>query len=168
MSPKPTGRVVPTANGVDLVLTRTFRAPIDDVWKSVTESDRTARWFGRWEGEAGPGKEVTLYMGFEKDAKPAAMQIDACRPPHHLAVSMKDAFGEWRLELSLAPSGDDTTLTFTQHLADASGVGDIGPGWEYYLDMLVASREGKPLPAFGDYYPAQRDYYVAQAPVSSA
>lgn len=28
--------------------------------------------------------------------------------------------------------------------------GEVGPGWEYYLDMLVAAREGKPLPSFGD------------------
>ena len=42
MTPKPTGRL----SGDDLVLTRTFRAPIDDVWTSVTSSESTARWFG--------------------------------------------------------------------------------------------------------------------------
>jgi hypothetical protein len=55
-----------------------------------------------------------------------------------------------------------TTLTFVQHLTDTRSVGDTGPGWEYYLDMLVASRNGGPLPKFDDYYPAQRDYFVAQ------
>jgi uncharacterized protein YndB with AHSA1/START domain len=163
MSPVPTGRVVPTAAGADLILTREFRADIDDVWKSVTESERTARWFGRWEGDAGRGKSVTLYMGFEKDAPAAQALIESCDPPRHLAISMKDAMGEWRLELSLAQSGEVTTLTFVQHLADTSGVGDIGPGWEYYLDMLVASRDGRPLPSFGDYHPGQRDYFLAQA-----
>ena len=34
----PTGRLFPTADGNDLVLSRTFRAPIEDVWASVTES----------------------------------------------------------------------------------------------------------------------------------
>jgi uncharacterized protein YndB with AHSA1/START domain len=162
MSPVPTGRVVPTAVGADLILTRAFHASVDDVWRSVTESEHTARWFGRWEGEAGPGKSITLYMGFEKDAPAAQALIERCDPPRHLAISMKDAMGEWRLELSLEQSGEITTLTFVQHLADTSGVGDIGPGWEYYLDMLVASRKGNPLPAFGDYYPAQRDYFLAQ------
>ena len=38
--------------------------------------------------------------------------------------------------------------------------GEVGPGWEYYLDMLVAAREGKPLPSFGDYYPAQKAHYL--------
>ena len=44
MNPKPIGRL----RGDDLVLTRTFRAPIDDVWTSVTSSESTARWFGPW------------------------------------------------------------------------------------------------------------------------
>ena len=162
MNPIPAGRLVQTSSGTDLILTRTFRADIDDVWKSVTESERTARWFGRWEGEHGAGKYITLFMGFEKDAPPSKMLIESCEPPRHLAVSMKDAFGEWRLELFLEQTGSDTTLRFVHHLTDVASVGDIGPGWEYYLDMLVAAREGNPLPKFDDYYPAQRDYFVAQ------
>ena len=164
MSPTPTGRIAATSKGVDLVLTRTFLADIEDVWKSVTVSERTALWFGRWEGDAGPGKHITLYMGFEKDAKPSQMLIEACRPPHQLAVATKDAYGEWHLELLLEQTGANTTLTFIHHMTDTGGVGDIGPGWEYYLDMLVASRDGKPLPSFDDYYPAQRDYFLAQIP----
>ncbi len=162
MSSHPTGRVLLTAGGADLILTRTFRAAIDDVWKSVTDPDCTARWFGRWEGDAGPGKYVTLHLGFEKDAAPGQVLIETCRPPHHLAISMKDEHGHWRLELSLEQAGDVTTLTFVQHLTDITSVGDTGPGWEYYLDMLIASRNGNPLPSFSDYYPAQRDYFVEQ------
>ena len=39
-------------------------------------------------------------------------------------------------------------------------LGEIGPGWEYYLDQLVASKTGAALPDFNDYYPAQREYYA--------
>ena len=46
MTTTPTGRLVPAAGGSALVVSRTFRAPIEDVWASVTEPDRTARWFG--------------------------------------------------------------------------------------------------------------------------
>jgi hypothetical protein len=101
-------------------------------------------------------------MGFEKDAAPGQVLIETCRPPHQLAISMKDEHGHWRLELSLEQTGDVTTLRFVQHLTDTKSVGDTGPGWEYYLDMLVASREGKPLPSFDDYYPAQRAYFIEQ------
>ena len=55
-----------------------------------------------------------------------------------------------------------TELELTHHLADRSGVGDFGPGWEYYLDNLVAYRDSMTLPKFEEYYPSQKEYYLAQ------
>jgi uncharacterized protein YndB with AHSA1/START domain len=157
MSPQPTGRLV----GNDLVITRSFRAPIDDVWAHVTQSEKTARWFGPWEGDAGPGKTVRLQLAFEKGQPWTNVLIEACEAPHRLAVQMKDDHGDWRIALTLTQTGDTTELRFSQPLSDPSSVGDIGPGWEYYLDMLAAAREGKPLPSFEDYYPSQRAHYLA-------
>ena len=89
--------------------------------------------------------------------------IEDCEPPRHLIVRTKDDFGEWRLELTLTQTGDTTELRFVHHLSDRKLAGDAGPGWEYYLDMLVAAREGRPLPAFEDYYPAQKAHYMEEA-----
>jgi uncharacterized protein YndB with AHSA1/START domain len=156
MTPKPTGHV----RGNDLILTRTFRAPIDDVWTSVTESESTARWFGSWEGDAGPGKTVRLQLVHEKGQPWTNVMIEKCEAPRYLAVTTKDDFGEWRLDLTLTQTGDTTELRFVHHLSDRKLAGDTGPGWEYYLDMLVAAREGNALPSFEDYYPALRAYYL--------
>ena len=52
----------------------------------------------------------------------------------------------------------------TEGVVDSGAdVGSMGPGWEYYLDLLVASRDGGPAPAFDDYYPAQKAYYEGLA-----
>ncbi|WP_199431430.1 SRPBCC family protein [Qaidamihabitans albus] len=163
MKPTPTGRIFPTTSGYDLVVTRTFRAPADDVWASVTEPERTARWFGPWKGEAGPGRTIQVQMAFEEEAPWCDLRVDACEPPTHLAASMTDEAGTWRMELNLSETGGTTELRFVQHLDSPAGAGEIGPGWEYYLDMLVAARAGEPLPDFGDYYPAQQAYYQEQA-----
>ncbi|GGT95339.1 hypothetical protein GCM10010177_62980 [Actinomadura citrea] len=40
--------------------------------------------------------------------------------------------------------------------------GEIGPGWEYYLDMLVAARDGSPEPDFDAYFPAMKPYFIEQ------
>jgi uncharacterized protein YndB with AHSA1/START domain len=162
MSPRPTGRVTTTAHGADLVIERKFNAPIEDVWTSVTASESTARWIGSWSGEPGAGKTVRFQMLFEKDAPPCDVLIEVCDAPRRLVVAMKDDHGDWHLELKLETSADVTTLTFVQHLEKPASVGDTGPGWEYYLDMLVASRTGAPLPIFDDYYPSQREHYLAQ------
>ena len=159
MNPTPSGRLIRTPDGRDLVMTRTFRAPIDDVWASVTESDRTARWFASWTGDAGPGRTIRYTMTFEEGSEPADMTIDACEPPHHLAVSAVNDYGSWRLEAHLTETDGITELRFTQHLDDTANVTEVGPGWEYYLDNLVASRDDAPLPDFNDYYPSQTAYY---------
>lgn len=161
MNPIPTGRLTTTDQGRDLVLTRSFRAPITDVWASITESERTARWFASWSGEAGPGKTIRYRLAFEDDAPEADMTIEACEPPRHLAVSAADEYGTWRLEARLHETDGTTVLTFVQHLDDEALVAEVGPGWEYYLDRLVASRDGTPPPEFDDYFPAQKAYYEA-------
>lgn len=163
MNPTPTGRVLQTEHGRDLVLTRKFTAPIDDVWASITESERTARWFVSWSGDARPGATITCRMEMEEGQPESQMTIDACEPPHHLAVTSTDEYGTWRLEARLHEAGGVTTLELVQHVGDDVNLGEVGPGWEYYLDMLVASRDGTPRPNFDDYYPAQQAYFEALA-----
>ena len=156
----PTGEVVVTSEGVDLVLSRSYAAPIADVWASVTEPERTARWFGRWRGEAGPGRTVQVQMSFEGDDPPwSDVHIDDCTPPEHLAVTVTDDGAGWRLELRLAESDGVTTLLLIDHRGSADGVGDFGCGWEWYLDGLSAFRDGSERPSFEDYYPALKEPY---------
>ncbi|HEX6588637.1 MAG TPA: SRPBCC family protein [Longimicrobiales bacterium] len=167
MKPTPTGRVQRTAQGRDIVLTRTFRAPIEDVWASVTESERTARWFGPWEGRGAPGETIRYWMAFEQQPEegPAwsEMTIDACDAPRLLELSAATDYGSWSFTLELEERDGVTELRFTHHVDATLDVGSFGPGWEYYLDNLVASRDGAARPDFADYYPSMKDHYAAQA-----
>jgi uncharacterized protein YndB with AHSA1/START domain len=154
-----TGRLVPTADGNGLVVSRTFRAPIEDVWASVTESDRTARWFGPWKGDAAPGSMIKIQMSHEDETSWIDKRIDACDPPRRLALS--DGSGNKRIELLLSHTDGLTELRLVHHLDPTDGIGEMGPGWEYYLDMLVAARDDLPTPSFDDYYPAMKPYFEA-------
>lgn len=156
----PTGLLVPTTEGDDLILSRTFHAPIEDVWASVTESDRTARWFGPWVGEAGPGHTIRVQMAHEDQAPWVDVRVDACDPPRRLAVSTTGP-GGWRIELLLSHTDGQTELRLVHHLPTRDGIGEVGPGWEYYLDMLVAARASSPVPRFDDYYPTMKPLYEA-------
>jgi uncharacterized protein YndB with AHSA1/START domain len=158
MSPTPTGRLV----GDNLVLTRTFRAPIADVWASITDPVRTARWFGAWEGDAAPGATIKVQMMHEEGQPWMDMTIRTCEPPHRLELSAAGEDGGWHMDLALSESAGVTELRFTHHLTGKYGVGEVGPGWEFYLDALVASREGLPTPDFNDYYPAMKEHFEAQ------
>ena len=156
MTAKPTGHV----RGNDLVITRTFRASIEDVWTSVTRSESTARWFGPWEGEPGAGNTIRFQMVQEEGKPWQSARIDACEAPRHLALTSVAEHGGFSLELTLTTQGDTTELVFVHHLTDKNLAGDYGPGWEYYLDMLVAAETGQPLPKFADYYPSQKAHYL--------
>ena len=154
---KPTGRL----EGNDLVLTRRFEAPIEDVWTSITKSESTARWYGSWTGTPGAGNTIKIKMVFEKDGPPSEAHIDACEPPRRLALTSKGVYGV-KLEITLTQTGSVTELRFVHHLSDRKLARDFGPGWEYYLDALVASRDGQPAPDFDDYYPAMKEHFEAQ------
>lgn len=160
MTPTPSGRVVPTPTGLDLVLTRSFHAGIDDVWASITEPERTARWMGRWEGEAGPGKTVQLTPAFEEGAEPGDVEIIECEPPRRLVVSLTSPGQSWLIEIDLSERDGVTELSFVHHLDEDTPAESAGPGWEYYLDKLIASRDGSPQPKWEDYYPAQKEHYA--------
>ena len=101
MSPTPTGRLF----GNDLVLTRRFHAPVADVWASVTDPERTARWFGAWQGDAAPGRTIQVQMAHEEGQPWMDMTIDACEPPRRLALSAVNEHGGWHLDMVLAESG---------------------------------------------------------------
>ncbi|HEY3653186.1 MAG TPA: SRPBCC family protein [Streptosporangiaceae bacterium] len=159
MTNPPAGRLVPASGGNALVVSRTFRAPIEDVWASVTEPDRTARWFGPWKGDAAPGRMIKVQMAFEDQAPWLDKRIDACDPPRRLALS--DESGGMRIELLLSHTDGLTELQLVHHLDPADEIGAYVPGWEYYLDMLVAARDDRPGPSFDDYYPAMKPYYEA-------
>ena len=156
MTPQPTGRL----RGTDLVLTRRFRASIEDVWTSITDSSSTARWFGSWEGEPGVGNEIRVQMAFEDGQPWLTKKIEVCEAPHRLVLTSVGSSFTSKLELVLKAIGDGCELEFVQHAINRAMVGEIGPGWEYYLDNLVASRGDGPLPAFATYYPAQKAYFM--------
>lgn len=170
MSPRPTGTIQRVPDGFDVVLSREFADTPAVIWRDVTASERTALWFGPWEGEPRIGGIVAVRLAFEDGTPTSELRIDACETERRLAVTMLDDYGEWRLELIVdAPSGgsDLTRLSLVQHLGDdrdavADMIASVGPGWEYYLDMLVAARSGRPLPEFDDYYPSQSSYFAGQ------
>jgi uncharacterized protein YndB with AHSA1/START domain len=153
---QPTGRL----RGNDLVLTRRFRASLEDVWASLTESSSTARWFGRWEGTPGVGNEIRVQMAFEENQPWITKTIEACEPPRRLVLTSAGPF-VMKLELVLKATNDGCELELVHHGVDRKSVGDFGPGWEYYLDNLVAARNNEPLPKFETYYPAQKAYFAA-------
>jgi uncharacterized protein YndB with AHSA1/START domain len=154
-----TGILRTTGDGLELVLARHFTAPPEEVWAWVTESEKLEQWIGRWTGEAGVGKVVEFTMTAEASATPEQVTIIDCDPPKRLQAEFASEAGTWHLQLDVAMRGNETVLQFNQLIEQGDDITKVGPGWEYYLDRLVAIRAGLAPAPFDDYYPALVGYY---------
>jgi len=154
----PLGRVLREKDGIRLEYVRTYPVPVEDVWSALTEPDRLARWIGTISGDPTTGQVEFLMT--EEGATPEKVPIVECVPPTRLVVDLPSPGGLWRVSATLTASDGVTTLVFTQRLAEPDPVGDIGPGWQYYLDRLGAVIAGQDVPDnWDDYYPSLSDAY---------
>ncbi len=164
MTPRPTGRLENRDFGEAVVLDRTFRAPVADVWAAVTDPERMQRWIGTWTGDPTMGEVVFRMTAEGEDAGDEPVTIHECTPPHRLRVTTRaaDAAQGWELELRLVEVDGVTTLTFAQSTAGEVPMDSVGPGWEYYLDRLVTDLEGGDVSTVSwdrDYFPAMQEHY---------
>jgi len=145
-----------------LVLTRHFTTSIDDVWESIADSDRLSRWFGTWSGDPSTGT-VSVTMNAEAEPMPAVpYEIRRCEPPRALSVRVTDEYGTWTLSAELTAADGTTTLVLTQEDVDSATLEQTGPGWEWYLDRLVAAVHDDRMPTLDDfdssYMPMSEEY----------
>jgi uncharacterized protein YndB with AHSA1/START domain len=163
--PSSIGRVEPDGTGVALRYERRLDLPVADAWAALTESDRLATWIGTWTGTGRTGGRIEFLMNAEGDeAAPEPVTVVRCDRPHGFELTWVVPGDEpaWHVEVRLRPDGDGTVGIFSHLLGDTDQVGDIGPGWQYYLDRLDAALHDRPMPDFDDYYPALKDAYESQ------
>ncbi len=145
----PTGEILD--DGATLVLRRTFRSPIEDVWASCTESERLGRWYGTFTGDPSTGHVMLTMNADAEEMPPVRFHIDECEPPQLLTVRATDDYGTWLITAELAEDDGTTTLEFRQRELDPAMAHMVGPGWEWYLDRLVAAVVGAEPPTLDDF-----------------
>ena len=169
------GRLESTHAGRDLLVTRHLPIAVDDAWRWVTESKLTSTWYGPWTGEARVGGIVDVTMNAEEGAPTSGFRIDECRAPGadgtgrlELASTGEPPFN-WVTAIELAAVDGGATVTL-RHVSIPTDIplGDLGAGWEFYLDALVAAVEGRPGKGFDEVLDEVRDDYEALARVQSS
>jgi uncharacterized protein YndB with AHSA1/START domain len=150
----------PDGDGVWLQYRRRYGVPVEELWAALTEPDRLAGWIGTWTGEPVVGGTVDFVMVADGETEPEPITIAECAPPHRLVVEWPvPDHARWRVEVTLEGHGGESELLFVHRLSEPEALGDVGPGWQYYLDRLDAALTGGTMPAWADYYPALRETY---------
>lgn len=160
LEPTATGRRLPDGR---LALSRTPPRSPALMWAAITDPDRTARWFGRWSGDPASGT-ISVTLAAEKGAPAATAHVLACEAPRRLVLEFPQGEDSWTIELTVSGGGEVSTVTLAQAIADPEAAAMIGPGWEFYLDRLVAAAEGRDLAEIvfePDYVPELCDHYRA-------
>lgn len=158
--PTPSGTLAEGPNGLEVQFQRTLHYAPDTVWAALTESSELSKWIGYWEGDPASGA-VNFYMTAEGDqVEPETVTIRECKKPLTLMIDTSVGEGAWQLRFTLRPDGDATVLMFAQALGN-DALGSVGPGWEYYLDRLVAALAGNDVNAidWDAYFPSMSAYY---------
>ncbi|MGR6900614.1 ATPase [Glutamicibacter sp. BSL13] len=160
MTATPTGSK--TEDGA-LRLLRVFPIDQQELWNLLTEPAQTDRWIGPWSGDPASGS-VELTLNAEEGRPAMEMRIIDCdASSQRLVVESSPQDGEvWRLQLQVLSDPEGSLLEFVMPNLEPTQAGSIGPGWEFYLDRLLAAAAGQDPQAIRfdpDYYPALRDYY---------
>ncbi|PPG33636.1 ATPase [Pseudoclavibacter sp. RFBG4] len=138
-------------------LERSVDAAREDLWLWFTASEKTAQWIGPWHFTDKERGRIGLQLVAEEGAPASAATIRRCEAPSLLEVTTEDAAGSWHLRVSLAESGvrgEATQLVFEHFEVPVPMLSDIRAGWNYYLDLMLAAKDGLETPVFEDYLQA--------------
>lgn len=167
-APRP---ITGTREGSDLVLVRDLPASRAEVWAHLSDSAKLESWFGTFTGDPASGTVQVTGNAEPGDPTPAEYTIHECTPEEVLEVSSAFGEGSWRLRLELsatpgADGGDSTRLAFRHVDVPAAMIGDVGAGWEWYLDRLTGALTGEDVPGLDvwepDYMPLAAAYAELQ------
>jgi len=161
MTPAPTGRIETTDDGRVLAFDREFAASIDDVWASVTETERTARWIGSWAGDPASGTVDITWLAEEGSPTEPARIVECTAPVRLSLILNPDDAAPWHVTIDLRHDAGTTTLTFRQRLGVGVTASTVGSGWDFYLDRLVAVRAGEDPKPFDGYPEGTEAHYRA-------
>jgi uncharacterized protein YndB with AHSA1/START domain len=115
-----------------VALSRSYDAPLQEVWEACTDPQRIARWFLPVSGELEVGGRFQLEGN-------ASGTIERCDPPHGFAATWEFGGTVSRIELRLSVEAYAKTLLVLEHsLPDDDhwarfGPAAVGVGWELAL-----------------------------------
>ena len=164
----PITRVAPDA----IRLKRVLDAPVETVWRYLTEADLRQRWF-MGGTDATPGGEFDLVVDHDKlsdqDDVPYpenyaqfkgsvwSERVLRFEPPRLLETSFQGG-KNGTVTYELIPEGEKTRLVLTHSgIVSGSGTQDFGSGWNSHLTVLAERLAGRGVRNFWELHARSRE-----------
>jgi uncharacterized protein YndB with AHSA1/START domain len=152
-------------------LERTLDAPVEKVWRYLTEAELRAQWF-MGGSDAKPNAEfelVTDHDNLSDDEVPYPADHECYKgmvwkervirfdPPHLLETTFQGG-KNGTVTYELSPQGDRTRLVLTHRgIVSATGAQDFGGGWTAHLAVLEERVAGRGVKDFWALYERSRE-----------
>ncbi len=138
----PTVRMVRTADGRGAVrMDDLYDTDVDDLWSSLTEAPRLARWIAEVEGDLCLGGDfrASFTSGWTGTGR-----VTVCDPPRRLMVTMSPGQDdETVIEAVLVVHGDRTRLVLEERGLPVDELPAHGAGWQAHVEDLSAHLAGR-------------------------
>lgn len=129
-----------------VVISQTYRAPLEDVWDACTNPDRIPRWFLPISGELRAGGRYQLEGN-------AGGTVESCDPPTGFTATWEFGGDVSWIEVRLTAKADGSTTVQLEHIAHADderwaqfGPGAVGVGWDGgFLGLAIHLTSGDPV-----------------------
>ena len=158
--------------GADAIrLERVLDAPVETVWRYLTEAELRSSWF-MGGTDATPGGEFDLLVDHDKlsdEAVPYPESYAAFKgtvwtekvlrfePPRLLQTTFQGG-KNGKVTYELSPRGDKTRLVLTHsEIESPSGFQDFGGGWNSHLTVLEERLAGRPVHNFWELHARSRE-----------
>lgn len=158
--------------GADAIrLERLLDAPVETVWRYLTQADLREQWFMGGTDATSAGEFELLVdhdkLSSEKVAYPESYECFKGRifkervirfePPHLLETTFQGG-DNGIVTYELSAHGPKTRLVLTHsRIASASGFQDFGAGWNSHLAVLEEKLAGRSVPDFWALHSKSRD-----------
>ncbi|MGK5443527.1 SRPBCC family protein [Micromonospora sp. URMC 105] len=121
-----------------MTISRTYDAPLEDLWDACTNPERIPRWFLPVSGE------LRLHGRYQLEGN-AGGTIQRCDPPKSFGATWEYGDEVSWIEVRLTPEGDGRTRFELEHVAHVDderwaefGPGAVGVGWDLGLLGLAS------------------------------
>ena len=138
-----------------------FDTTVEDVWSALTDPVRLEQWLGEVEGDLRVGGEFRAH--FSATGWEGTGRVEACEPPRHLLLTLRDAEPEpgqpeeGATEVTLTADGDGTIVVWEERGKPVDLLAAYGAGVQIHVEDLgahLAGRERVHSGRFAEIYPA--------------
>ncbi|MBA2941077.1 SRPBCC family protein [Paenibacillus sp. CGMCC 1.16610] len=147
---KPHGEdLMPILNRSDeewvLILERTLKHPIEDVWAALTESDQLPAWgpFATDRDLVSTGPVVLSHVNHSEENVKRQGEVLTAEAPHLLVFKWGNDILRWEL----TSSSNNTVLILRHRFTDYHMAPSLAAGWTLCLKGLTGILDGKQMPS---------------------